>query len=104
MQPEQSKLRMIEKPADCTNFEKVVCGKYNRFILTKSGELFCQGLNKDSCVGKDGLQIDQDKLLKGFIPVTGNFGLEPDDRIIDVSSGRNFTLIATSHGKVYGAG
>ena len=96
---ENTGLRIIEKAAGCTNFEKVACGKYTRFILTKAGQLFCSGLNKHNALG-----FKAPAPVRSFTRVTENFPVENHDKIVDVASGDNFTLIATRNGNVYGAG
>ena len=37
------KLRKIPKPAECKDYKKIACGKSQRWILTKTGQLFANG-------------------------------------------------------------
>ena len=50
---ENQKLRRIGKPDTCKNYKRVVAGKFQRWILTKGGELFCHGQNKRKVIGFD---------------------------------------------------
>ena len=47
------KLRTIEKPPECVNYQKVAVGKFFRLILTKEGRVFFSGQNKKYCAGKE---------------------------------------------------
>lgn len=47
-----NQLRLIEKPDTCTDYVKLSVSKCGRYVLTKTGKLFFNGLNKRSTVGK----------------------------------------------------
>ena len=96
--PENTKLRKIEKDPGCTNFKKVVCGNDSRIILTKSGLLFCSGLDIDYALGIP--EAKRSILSQQFVKMT-NLPYDADDKIIDVSCGYNFIIVVTSSGKLY---
>lgn len=65
--------KKLEKPADCVDFAKVSASGSQRLILTKSGQLFCQGENMRCYVDPD---VNADQMAPNFIECTDVFPLE----------------------------
>lgn len=83
-------LRKIERPANCVGYKKVVAGKFQRYVLTESGLVFCNGENKRLCGGRD---LSTLEMTKKFNLMT--FPIEEGDKIVDISGGRHFMLVTT---------
>lgn len=80
MKPEWS---AIDKPEDCSDYLKVTSSESNHLILTKSGQLFCQGENLRLYIDSE---IDKNEQVKEFVNCTDVFPLEDSDKIIDMAA------------------
>jgi alpha-tubulin suppressor-like RCC1 family protein len=95
------KLKILERPPECTGYKKVCAGKFFRLILTNEGRLFFCGQNKKYMVGKD---IEVNQWCDKFYEVQNLFPLSSNEKIIDVDGGKHFMIIVTDAGKVYTSG
>ena len=83
---------VIGKPDDCSDYLKVEASNSSRLILTKSGQLFCQGENLRHYIDPD---VVRDQLASDFVNCTDVFPIEDGDQIIDVAAGNFNTVVVT---------
>ena len=98
---EEREWTKLNKPADCTDFVKVVAGGSNRLILTRSGKLFCQGENLRLYIDK---KVEKEKITEDFVNCTDVFPIDEGDQIVDVAAGFFFTVVVTEQGSAYAVG
>lgn len=95
------KLKLLERPEDCTGYKKVSAGKFFRLILTNSGKLFFCGQNKKYMVGKD---VELNQMVDKFYEIKNLFPLQSDDYLVDVDGGKHFMIAVSNKGKVFTSG
>ena len=91
----------LEKPHECSDYLKVVASGSTRLILTRSGQLFCQGENLRLYIDKD---VKPDEPTLDFINCTEVFPIDDFDQIIDVAAGFFYTVVVTESGNAYAVG
>lgn len=91
----------LKVPPNCCDFKKVVASGSNRLILTKSGELFCQGENLRLYIDPE---VDKEKATMDFVECTDVFPIEDGDQIVDVAAGYFNTIVVTEQGNAYAVG
>ena len=87
---QQKSWHEFDKPKDCTDFLKVCASDSQRLVLTKQGNLFCQGENLRVYIDPE---VDANVPTKDFIEVTDVFPVE--DQIVDVAAGLFNTIVST---------
>ena len=95
------KLKLLERPADCSGYKRVCAGKFFRLILTNEGRLFFCGQNKKYMVGKD---IEVNQMVDKFYEIVNLYPLASDEKIIDVDGGKHFMIVCTDKGRVFTSG
>lgn len=73
----------------------------NRLILTRQGQLFCQGVNLRHFIDAE---IDKNQMTKQFISCTDVFPIDEGDKIIDVAAGGYTTVVVTEQGNCWMSG
>jgi len=91
----------LNKPEDCNDYIKVDASGSNRLILTRAGQLFCQGEDLRLYISKG---IKPDDIALDFINCTNVFPIEDGDRIVDMCAGFFYTIVITEAGKAYAVG
>ena len=89
-----SKVTVKNFKEDEDKFVKLVAGTENIILLSKKGKIFIEGKNEGYQIDDQG---DRYELIEKKTP-------NEDDPVVDVAAGRNFHLIVTKSGKLYGAG
>jgi len=96
------KLRLIEKPINCKNYQRAATGKFFRLLLTKQGKLFFNGQNRRSLIG---IETDKTQHTDKFYEITSYWPVNhEEDKIVDCDGGRDFIIVCTASGKVYASG
>ena len=91
----------IKKPANCVDYLKVCASASQRLILTKTGELFCQGENMRLYIDPE---VPKEKATLDFVDCTEVFPIEDGDQIVDVAAGYFYTIVVTEQGNAYAVG
>jgi alpha-tubulin suppressor-like RCC1 family protein len=91
----------VNKPADCTDYKKVVASGSNFLILTKAGQLFCHGENLRLYFDSD---VEKERATTEFVNCTDLFPVDDGDQIVDVAAGYFHTLAVTEGGSAYAVG
>jgi alpha-tubulin suppressor-like RCC1 family protein len=92
--PKFTKITVKNFKEDEDKFVKLVAGIENVILLSKKGKIYIEGKNEAYQI--DDL-ADRFEMVEKKIP-------NDDDPVVDVAAGRNFHLIVTKSGKLYGAG
>ena len=90
---------MIDEETPLENIVKISSGLNHALALTKDGKVYGWGLNTS---GQLGINSKNNSLYAA--PMLDSLGEEVIDNVIDISAGREFSVILTKNGYVYTTG
>lgn len=89
----------LKKPRNCTDYLRIDASISNRLVLTKEGNLFCQGENLRLYIDEE---VDKDIVTSGFVEITDVFPVE--DQIVDCAASGFGAMIITDGGSCWYVG
>ena len=93
---------MLKVPDDCKDIIKMTAGKFNRCLLTSDGSIYFIGQAKKYMLSS---RVSQSDYSREFNKVSDTlFPKGVNDKIVDVTLGKNFIIVTTESGECYGSG